>query len=123
MPEQPTDRRLMKLIRNALVPKGHRPQTNAEIEQMLQLVDAEPMSEEKRQRMLRKIEGQQALFEKIQPSSSETDAVALTALEEELVALHRAQGKELPPELAAKLKAMEERARRLPGEGDEDGNG
>jgi len=123
MTEQPTDRRLMKLIRASLVPKGHRPRTNTEIEQMLQLVDAPSVSEEKLQRMLRKIEGQEAMFEKPQPLQSESGAVELTATEAALVALHRSQGTDLPPELAEKLKAMEERARRLPDEGIEDGDG
>lgn len=110
------DHRFDQLVRLSLIPKGHRPRTDAEIEQLLGLIDAPAISDDKLQRMLRKINGEEPVF--VQDAAPDTQAGVqeLTAVEREMVALHRAEGKELPPELAAKLRAMEERASRPPDE-------
>ncbi len=76
---------------------------------MLDAIDSEPIDIEKEKRMLRKISGLEPVF----PDRSYVAPVEnseLTAYERELVTLHRAQGKPLPPDLAAKVKQMEERA-------------
>jgi hypothetical protein len=92
-----------------MVPKGYRPKEDADIEKLLDAVGTEPMSEEKKQRMLRKIKGLEPVFAPCSPPTPVT-ATELTEQEQELVALHRGRNKPLPPDLAAKVKAMEERA-------------
>ncbi len=110
--QQPEMRRDM-LLRRALVPKGYRPTKVTDIEKMLNTIDSKPMSEDKKQRMLRKIDGLEPIF----PERSVPHLLAAAELseqEQELVALHRAQNKPLPPDLAARVKEMEERASRNP---------
>lgn len=98
------------LLRRAMVPKGYRPLKAQDIEKMLNSIDPVPMSEEKKHRMLRKIGGQQSMF--VEAADRGTVSIAeLTEVEKEMVVLCRSQGKPLPPDLAAKIKAMEERAR------------
>ncbi len=108
-----TDSAFDRLVHRALVPKGLRPRTNEEIEQLLDTIGGTPVSDEKLKRMLRKIDGEEEILARRPRQTALLDA-ELTADERELVALHRAQGKPLPPELAAKLKAMEERAAQPP---------
>lgn len=109
MTEQHPEMQCDALLRRALVPKGHRPTKDEDIEKLLDIFGDDPISEDKLQRMLRKINGQEAIFpERSSPPPPESSV--LTEHERELVALHRAQNKPLPPELAAKLKAMEDRA-------------
>lgn len=101
------------LLRRALTAKGYRPTRAADIERFLDAMKAEPLDAESTQRMLRKIRGEQEIF----PSREPADAVAVELNEEEreLVAMYRAnKRKDLPPELAAKVKAMEERAMQRP---------
>lgn len=50
------------LLRRAIVPKKWRPQTDREIETMLDGIPNTPMSKEKASRMLRKINGQEPVF-------------------------------------------------------------
>ena len=78
---------------------------------MLDAIDDEPISQEKMDRMLRKINGSELLSHD-RSLSSPIATTELTDQELELVALHRSQKKTLPPDLADKLKAMEERASR-----------
>ncbi len=85
---------------------------------MLRATDDVPMSEEKRQRMLRKINGEEPLFPE-HSAPTGTQASELTEHERELAALHRGLNKPLPPDLAAKIKAMEERASKKPERGEE----
>ncbi len=113
MSDQNPDSAFDRLVHRALVPKGLRPRTNEEIEQLLDTIDSAPVSDEKLKRILRKIEGREEIGPQrpLQPAPVDAE---LTADERELAAMYRAQGKSLPPELAAKLKAMEERAAQPP---------
>ena len=121
MSDKNPDSAFDRLVHRALVPKGLRPRTNEDIEQMLNTIGGEPVSDEKLKRMLRKIDGEEEILPRSPRQSAPVDA-ELTADERELVALYRAQGKALPPEIVAKLKAMEERAAQPPGdEADPDG--
>lgn len=116
------DMRRDALLRRALVPKGYRPTKDADIEKMLDTIGHEPISEEKMQRMLRKINGQEPMFpDRTSPPPLST--AELNESERQLVALHRAQNKPLPPDLAAKVKAMEERASKKPNPGGEPAGG
>lgn len=110
--QQNPDFRFDQLLKASLVSKGYRPRTDADIEQMLDVTDVKAVSDEKLKRMLRKVNGEEPMLAQNTMSMPQGGAHELTTTERELVALHRAQGKELPPELAAKLRAMEERARR-----------
>ena len=113
MSVQNPDSAFDRLVHRALVPKGLRPRTNEDIEQLLNTIGGEPVSDEKLKRMLRKIDGREQIGPQRHAQPAPDDA-ELTADERELVAMYRAQGKSLPPELAAKLKAMEERAAQPP---------
>lgn len=65
------------------------------------------------QRLLRKIDGREPVFERpiVRPMALSGE---LSAEERELVALCRSRGRELPPELAKKLRELEERAAKPP---------
>ena len=104
------DSRFDQLMKQALVPKGHRPRKPQEIEKMLDLIDAPDVTDEKLQRLLRKINGDEPMFNESDPQIKSLDNSELTNAERELIALYRSQGKDLPPDVAAKIKAMEERA-------------
>lgn len=118
MTNQNFDIHLDGLVRSALVPKGYRPIKNSDIEKLLDTIEEEPISEEKKQRMLRKIRGQEPVFQdRTYPESIIT--TDLTAQEKEFVTLHRAKNRPLPPDLAAKLKEMEKRASKKPKSGED----
>lgn len=106
--EQPNMRR-DALLNRALISKGHRPATAAGIDQFLGAIDAAPMTDEKKQRMLRKINGQEPVFvDRSTPPPLVT--TELSECERELAAMYRAQNRPLPPDLAAKIKSLEDRA-------------
>lgn len=103
------DRRLSKLLYNALIPRGFRPKTNEEIEAMLETIGGEPLSDEKRERMLRKIRGEEPIgVREKQVVNIETQA--LTEEQKELVELWRNKSEEIPPDIQAILDDMEKRA-------------
>lgn len=113
MNNQSSEKKLDMLLRRTLVPKGYRPTKLDDIEKMLRTIDSEPMSPEKQERMLRKINGVEPVF----PEAKPTNPIAtgeLTPEELELVALHRSLNKPLPSDLEAKIKALEERAAQDP---------
>ncbi|KKK44673.1 hypothetical protein LCGC14_3166740 [marine sediment metagenome] len=58
--DEPKRDRLNELVFNAIVPEELRPETPEAIDAMLNAMEAEPFSEEKIQRMLRKIRGAEA---------------------------------------------------------------
>lgn len=101
------------LLRRALIPKGYRPTRAANIDQLLDAIEADPIGDEKLQRMLRKINGQEPLFPEVEIAPV-GDQAELTEQERELVSLYRNQNKPLPSDLAAKVKAMEERTGKGP---------
>ncbi len=97
------------LLNRALVPKGYRPARSVDIERMLDAIGDQPISDEKLQRMLRKINGQEPVFPDRSTPPSILDS-SLSPKEQEEFALCRSKNKPLPPDLAAKVKALEERA-------------
>jgi hypothetical protein len=119
MSEEKADRELYDLIYEAMIPAGHRPETDEEIEAMLEGCAGDELPQEQFNRMLRKIRGQEEI------GIRETDDISLiesqlTEEQQELVALHRAEGKELPPEIQALLEKlrMEAKAQRNEDRGD-----
>ncbi|MCC6361274.1 MAG: hypothetical protein IT450_21255 [Phycisphaerales bacterium] len=102
------------MLRRALVPKGYRPTKDTDIEKMLDAIGDQPIDEATLQRMLRKINAQEPMF----PERFELVPVIageLTAEEQEVFVLCRSKNKPLPPDLAAKVKALEEKAAKRPG--------
>jgi hypothetical protein len=103
--EQPSD----DLVFRALVPKGFRPTTDTEIEQMLDGLGPAEISQSKLQRMLGKIKGtipkawEETLEATVRCEADSADA-------RELAELYRARGEIVPPEIQAKLRELEKRA-------------
>lgn len=113
------DRRLSKLLYNALIPRGFRPTNNEEIEAMLETISGESLTEEKRERMLRKISGEEPIGVRIEQALN-APPQALTEEQKELVELWRAKGEKIPPDIQALLDEMEKRAADLEEEENKD---
>lgn len=113
------DRRLGKLLYNALIPRGFRPKSNDEIEAMLETIGGESLPEEKRERMLRKIRGEELIGMRTEQVLNATPQ-ALTEEQKELVELWRAKGEEIPTDIQALLDEMEKRAADLEEEENKD---
>lgn len=114
MTSQPPKPRLEDLIRQSMVPKGHRPATDADIEKMLDAMGNETMSDAKKDRMLRKIRGHEPVFP-IDPAATPAVSSELSPEEQEVYALCRSKNKPLPPDLAEKVRTLEEKAAKKPG--------
>ena len=113
MNNQSPDSRRDAMLRRALVPKGYRPTKLADIDKMLDAIGEQPIEEAKFQRMLRKINGQEPVFpERTALAPAIPDQ--LTAEEQDVYALCRSKNKPLPPDLAARVKALEEKAAKKP---------
>lgn len=109
MPAKYSDKELNSLIFKAIVPKGLRPTSQGDVEAMLDALGGEEPSEDKLERMLRKVRGVESVgfcdWESIDSLEK------LTVRQEELVAFYRARGKELPPDIQAKLDEIRKRAK------------
>ena len=110
------------LVQRSLVPRGFRPETDEEIEAMLEGLGSGEVSQDKLQRMLGKIQGSTPMaWEVVAEESNSWQSDSAEA--KELAEMYREKGEELPPELEAKLREMEEKASGLPDEEDDtDGN-
>jgi hypothetical protein len=108
------DRQLLDLVRQAVVPAGHRPESPEQVEAMLRACADATMTDEKLQRMLRKINGLLPIGERPEAEMLDSEAFekSLTEEQRELVALHKAQGSEMPPEIRALLQRFREEAKR-----------
>ena len=107
------------LVQRSLVPRGFRPETDEEIEAMLEGLGSGEVPQDKLQRMLGKIQGDtpmawEVVAEETASWKSETSEA------KELAEMYRSKGEELPPELEAKLREMEQKASELPEEEDEE---
>lgn len=118
-------KKILKLIDQAFVPKGHRPSTSADIDNMFEALRGDDIEEDKLARMLRKINGEEELFVGDATIASTSDEIEssqqLTAEEEQLLALYRGKGEDVPPDIAEKLKELEDRASKPPAEDEEEG--
>ena len=107
MPAKYSDKELNSLIFKAIVPTGLRPTSQGDVETMLDALGGEEPSEDKLERMLRKVRGEESVgfcdWESIDSLEK------LTIRQEELVAFYRARGKELPPDIQAKLDEIRKR--------------
>jgi len=110
MPIEDQERRLMDLIAEALIPRGFRPQSDNEIEALLDAMDNEPLSEEEIKRILAKARSKMPIGERNVAPVEPID-YPLSESEKELVALYRSQGKELPPEIQKKLEELRKKAK------------
>lgn len=110
MPINDKDKKMYASIYKAIVPKGLRPESQKDIDAMLETVGGEALPQDKFQRMLRKIKGEEPLGFEAQCKSSESFE-SLTSREKELVVLYREQGKAIPPDIQKKLEDMRKRAK------------
>jgi hypothetical protein len=123
------ERRFLDLIRRAVIPAGYRPETPEDIEAMLQACGDESITDEKLQRMLKKVKGELPIGERTAHEATDLSEFAhsLTEEQRELVALHKAQGTEMPPEILALLRKFRDEARlrgkSSPADGGADGGG
>ncbi len=112
MTPEDSDKRLREKIERAFVPADLCTTDPAAIEALLDAAKAEPFTEDKVKRMLKKFKGDIPLREH---DKEEEDLVwnesELTEEEEALVALHRNGGGELPPAIQEKLRRLREQAK------------
>ena len=103
--------KLNKLIYKAHIPKGLRPETNEDIDAMLDAIGGNKYTDEKLQRMLQKITGQI-------PLHSESDNLAdntyeeMTEQESELLAMYRDGSEDISSDSQKILDEMRKRARK-----------
>lgn len=107
-----SDQRLRNLLNIALIPPGFRPQSDVDIEAMLETVGGESLSGEKLARMLQKVQGKEPLGKQQQEEINVTLKV-LSEIHEELLMLYRAKGRNIPPEIQVVLNEMRKRAAEL----------
>lgn len=109
MSTEHSDKRLASIVRCSLVSKGFRPTSLVDIEAMLDTIGGEAPSPEKLARMLSKVRGDESIGALQRKAEEATNT--LTPAQQELVALYRTRGKEVPSAIQAKLDAMRRRAR------------
>lgn len=104
------DKPVRDLIAKVYLPPDLCPADPKDIEAMLDAAGGSPLAEDQVERMLKKARGELPVGEREEegPLWSED---ALTEEERELVALHRNEADELPPEIEEKLRRLRERAR------------
>ncbi len=101
-----------QLIRRSQVPRGFRPESDAEIEMMLDALGPCELPKAKCQQMLRKICGQEPMVWEIEiienapPILNEESTAELN----ELVEMFRSKGSDIPPDLQEKLRELEKQA-------------
>lgn len=103
-----SEKKILSLVRKSTVPKGYRPETDDEIDAMLDGIGPSPIADDKLSRVLRKFSGDEPIF----PMETFCESLADAECEEamELAAMYKSQGKPIPEGLVAKLRRMEERA-------------
>jgi hypothetical protein len=120
MSEEKADRELYDLIYEAMIPAGHRPETDEEIEAMLEACVGDDLPQEQFDRMLRKIRGEEEIGIRGTDDAALVES-QLTEAQQELVALHRAEGKELPPEIQELIEKLRKEAKAQRNEDTDDG--
>ena len=106
-----TQKAINKLIYKAHVPKGLRPETNEDIDAMLDAVGGGKYPDEKIQRMMQKIKGHFPLHSETAnlPDSSYEE---ITEQESELLAMHRDGSEDISSDSQKILDEMRKRARK-----------
>ena len=105
-----TEEELNELVFKAIVPKGLRPETEEEINDMLDVMEDEPLPEDTIQRMLRKIRGEEPLGKRQEMHEPDSADIHAVDLPEEEAVLYRNQTDDLPPEVEQVLQDMEDEA-------------
>jgi hypothetical protein len=113
------DKPVRDLVAKVYLPPDLCPSDPKEIEAMLDAAGGRPLSEEQVQRMLKKAKGDLPVGER-EGQEPEWSGEALTEEERELVALHRNEGAELPPEVEEKLRRLRESAKAEEVDGDDE---
>ena len=100
-----------RLVYKARVPKGLRPETNEDIDAMLDAIGGDKYSDEKTKRMMQKIMGQIPLHSE---TVNITDSFyeEITEQENELMAMHRDGNKDISSDSQKKLDEMRKHARK-----------
>ena len=104
------DRPIRDLIAKHYLPPDLCPSAPDEIEKMLDAAGGTPLEEEQIERMLKKARGELPVGEREdeEPEWSEEEEQETQG---ELLALHRNEGNELPPDVAEKLRRLREQAK------------
>lgn len=101
------------LFRRALVPKGFRPRSEEGIDEVLRALGQVDVSDEERQRVVEKILGLRP-HNKSSEANSDCPPEQMASLSEELVEMFRGEGEDVPPEIAERLKQLEDQAAQEP---------
>lgn len=116
IPDDP-DTQLRKLIAKAMLPPDLCASDPEGIEAMLDAAKGDPLPEDRIERILKKARGELPVGEREDSEPVWTGDV-LSDEEEALLALHKNEGEELPPEIKEKLRRLREIARSTPKEGE-----
>jgi len=108
MPGKYNEQKLNSLIFEAIIPKGLRPESQSDIEVMLDVTGGEKFTEDKLQRMLGKVRGEEPIG--FCDWKSLDSLEKLTERQQELVVFYRSRGRELPQEVKSKLDEIRRRA-------------
>ena len=109
------DRLFDGLVERAIVPRGFRPETDEEIEAMLDSLGHVEIAEDKLHRMIDKIEGNSPMSWDV-VENQDPVGISDSAEARELAEMYRAKGEEIPRDLEERLREMEKRASELPHE-------
>ena len=104
------DRELRRRIERAIVPPGLRPRLE-DIEALLDAVGGDPLTDDEVARILTKAKGDLPLGRRRRDDEPIAAEHVAAEEEQELLALHRSQGKEVPDEIQRKLDALRKKAR------------
>jgi hypothetical protein len=117
MTPEEKDKPVRELIAKVYLPPDLCPSDPDAIEAMLDAAGGQLLTDEQVERMLKKARGELPVGER---RDEDEQAVwleeGLTEQERELVALHRNDGGELPPEIKEKLRRLREKAKTEPDE-------
>ena len=119
MSHEEIDKPVKDLVAGACLPADLCPSDPKAIEAMLDKARGRPLSDEQVERMLKKAKGELPVGEREGEPDVPWPEDALTAEQKELVYVCRNEGKELPPEIEAKLRRLREKAQ---AEGGEEGD-
>lgn len=122
MTNQDDERMFDRLVRRSLVSKGFRPEFDQDIEAMFDALGESELAESKRERMLRKIRGEEPLMWEENQNSTPAHVLSTSDVRE-MVEMFRSKGEEVPPELEEKLRDLERKASEEACDDDDDGDG
>ena len=99
-----------RLISDACIPRGLRPESNEDIDAMLDAIGGEKHTDDKLQRMMHKIKGEIHIHPD-RNDTSENGHIEATERENELMAMYRDGDNNISPDSQEKLDDMTKRAR------------